>query len=177
MAPNSLALSIDACVDLEAALRRLGPSVRRVLAETAGAFLAADASPGSDWRTLSRLPDLGVLHCSQRNVGEKLEMICNLEVESSEWRRLLGEAACEDLCQDAFCEMANCICGSLLADAGFLDAFGYLVPCVPFAGPFRVAGDARTLRGAFRLGGALVHYAITVQAAAGALRRQPMLAA
>lgn len=177
MAPNPFTRTQDVHKDLEIALRRLRPTVSRVLAETAGAFLAAESVTGSDWTAMARLPDLGVLQCSQRNVGEKHEMICNLSVEKSEWRRLLGASGCEAFSQDAFCEMANCLCGSLLADAVFLDEFGYLVPCVPYAGHFRMPAETRSLRGAFRIGGVTVHYAIAVLAAAEYQPRQAILAA
>lgn len=177
MAPNPFTSSQDIHQDLETALRRLRPTIGRVLAETAGAFLASDAVPASDWTAMARLPDLGVLQCSQRNVGEKQEMICNLTVEKSEWLRLLGASGCEDYCQDAFCEMVNCLCGSLLADAVFQDEFGYLIPCVPYAGHFRVGAGTRGLRGAFRIGGVTVHYAIAILHTAVTRPRQAILAA
>jgi hypothetical protein len=156
---------------------RLETSIGRIIAETAGAFAAADVFPLPDWMAIPRLPDLGILRCSQKNIGDRHEMICNLSVGKSEWQRLIG--ACEDeaFCLDALCEMANCVCGSLLADAAFADAFGFLIPCVPCAGYCQAGADSATCRGAFRLGGAWIHYAISVQAAAGILSSEATLAA
>lgn len=173
----ALASVRDSASDLETGLSRLRPRLARVVADTAGDFLAANAVPGSPWMVPSRLPDLGLLHSSQRNLGEKLEMICNLSVEKSEWRRLVGAAGGEDISQDAFCELANCICGNLIADAAFADEFGYLLPCVPCAGRAAAAPGARAARGAFRVGGAWVHFSISVQAAAGSFSSQSILAA
>ncbi len=147
---------------LETALRRLSPSMTRAAAETAGAFFCAKTSPGATWEA-PRLNDLGSLHCSQRNIGDKFEMTCNLGVERSEWDKLFAPKESEHFKMDAFCEMANCICGALLADPGFSDEFGYLIPCVPCSGSSRSGAGSRTLRGAFRLSGVLVYFAFTVQ--------------
>lgn len=155
---------------LESALRRLSPSMTRAAAETAGAFFCAKTSPGATWEA-PRLTDLGSLHCSQKNMGEKYEMTCNLGVERSEWDKLFTSKESEQFKMDAFCEMANCICGTLLADPGFSDEFGYLIPCVPCSGPSRAPAGSRTLRGAFRLSGILVYFAFTVQEAVAAVTR------
>src|SRR5688572_20595176 len=106
MAPNNIAQH-QGKTDLETAIWRLGPSMARVATETAGAFIATEAVLGGDWTVIPRLPDLGVLRCSQKNIGEKHEMICNLSVEKAEWDRLFGTGESEDFCVDAFCEMAN----------------------------------------------------------------------
>src|SRR5687768_9256312 len=114
MAPDKITLH-HRNTDLERALRRLGPGMARVAADTAGAFISVEAVLGTDWTVIPRLPDLGILRCSQKNIGEKREMVCNLSVEKAEWDRLFG-AESDDYSVDAFCEMANCICGNLIAD-------------------------------------------------------------
>lgn len=176
MAPNNF-ISSKGKSDVHIALRRLGPSMARVAADTAGAFASAEAVPGTDWTVIPRLPDLGILRCSQKNVGEKHEMVCNLSVEKSEWDRLFGADGSEEFSVDAFCEMANCICGSLIADPAFTDEFGYLIPCVPCAGLGKTFADAGRFRCAFRLGGAWIHVSISVQAAAAVLSRDAVMVA
>lgn len=176
MAPNPIT-PLQGKPELETALRRLGPSLSRVAADTAGAFLSAEAVPATDWRVIPRLPDLGLLRCSQRNLGEKHEMVCNLSVEKSDWERLLGISADEEFCLDAFCEMANCICGSLIADPAFTDEFGHLIPCVPYAGHGKAAPLSRSHRGAFRMGGAWIHFSISVREASGVLTRDAVMVA
>lgn len=176
MAPNNIT-QLDEKVDLETAIWRIGPSMARVTAETAGAFIATEAVLGSDWTIIPRLPDLGTLRCSQKNIGEKHEMIINLSVEKSEWDRLFNTGEGEDFRLDAFCEMANCICGSLIADSAFTDEFGYLIPCVPYAGQSKSPKGGRSYRGAFRLGAAWVHFSITVHEATGILAPSAMLVA
>lgn len=176
MAPNPIT-PLAGKTELETALRRLAPSLSRVAAETAGAFISAEAVPATDLRVTPRLPDLGLLRCSQKNIGEKHEMVCNLSVEKSEWQRLFGAGANEEFCIDAFCEMANCICGSLIADPAFADEFGYLIPCVPYAGHGKALPGSRSYRGAFRLGGAWIHFSISLQEASGILTREAMLVA
>lgn len=176
MAPNSIT-TLKAKTDLEIALLRLGPSLSRTAAETAGAFITAQAVPATDGSVIPGLPDLGVLHCSQKNIGEKLELVCNLSVEKAEWERLFGVGESEEFCIDAFCEMANCICGSLIADPAFTDEFGYLIPCVPCAGPGKPHPGTRGFGGAFRLGGAWVHFSLAMQQASGILARDAMMVA
>jgi hypothetical protein len=176
MAPNHID-PLHGKPEMDAVLKRLAPSLSRLAAQTAGDFLSAEAVPASDFRVIPRLPDLGLLRCSQKNIGEKLEMVCNLSVEKSEWERLFGAGASEEFCIDAFCEMANCICGSLIADPGFTDEFGYLIPCVPYAGHGKAIPASRSYRGAFRLGGAWVHFSISLQDASALQPRDAMLVA
>lgn len=175
MAPNEFTHQEEKA-SLEAAIRRLGPSMARVASETAGAFFASNAVLGSDLSVIPRLPDLGALRCSQKNIGEKHEMICNLAVEKSEWDRLFTAGESEDFRLDAFCEMANCICGGLLAEAAFTDEFGYLIPCVPYSGHSKAPAGSRGYRSAFRMGGAWIHFSITVHAASGILAPAMMVA-
>lgn len=152
----------DRHTDLEADRRRLGSSLSRVAAATAAAFLSTEAVMASEWSVIPRLPDLGVLRCSQKNIGERHSMVCNMSVEKAEWIRLLENPVDEDFSIDAFCELANCICGGLIAEASFTDEFGFLTPCVPYAGHSRIPATARTYRGAFRLAGAWVHFSISI---------------
>jgi hypothetical protein len=180
MAPNTLTpytVAKDGKAETEAKLRRIGPSLARVAAETAGAFLNTQAFLGLAWSPIPRLPDLGVLRCSQKNIGEKIGMVCNLSVDKNEWARLLGPGAGDDFSMDAFCEMANCICGGLIADPAFTDEFGYLIPCVPYAGHIAAPASEKAYRGAFRMGSAWIHFSITVHASAAALPKSEMMAA
>lgn len=177
MAPNNITTQRDVKAGIESALWRLGPAMARVAAETAGAFISTEAVPGTDWTVVPRLPDLGQLRCSQKNIGEKHEMICNLSVEKNEWQRLFASGENEDFTTDAFCEMANCICGGLIADPSFTDEFGYLIPCVPYAGHSKVPAAARTYRGTFRLGGAWIRFSVSVCDASGILSREATLVA
>lgn len=167
----------DLRTDLDADRRRLGSSLSRVAAATAAAFLSTEAVMASDWSMVPRLPDLGVLRCSQRNVGERHEMICNMSVEKKEWNLLLGNPGDEEFSADAFCELANCICGGLTAEASITDEFGYLIPCVPYAGHSRIPDASRAYRGAFRLGGAWVHFSIAIREGVRSGNRESTLAA
>ncbi len=163
---------------IEAALRSLSSSMTRGAAETAGAFFCTQTSPGIERRKTPRLTDLGSLHCSQKNLGDKFEMTCNLAVERGEWEKMFADNESEQFKMDAFCEMANCICGTLIADPSFTDEFGYMIPCVPCSGPCRILESAPTLRGAFRLAGIRVYFAFTVQeTAAVASRAMPLTVA
>jgi hypothetical protein len=176
MSPNTFTLT-DRKTGTEATLRRIGPSMARVAAETAGAFLNTKAYLGLAWSPIPRLPDLGVLRCSQKNLGEKTGMVCNLSVDKAEWTRLLGQGAGDDFSMDAFCEMANCICGGLIADPAFTEEFGYLIPCVPYAGHSAMPSAARPYRGAFRMGSAWIHFSISVLQSAESLTASEMMAA
>jgi hypothetical protein len=149
-------------LSLEGALRHLAPSMTRLAAETAGAFFCAQPSRGSNWETPLRSEKVS-LHCSQMNMGERFEMTCNLAVEKDAWSRLFNPGETDQFQMDAFCEMANCICGSLIGDPGFLDEFGYLIPCVPWPGISLAVPGSRTLRGAFRISGILVYVSFTVR--------------
>ena len=147
--------------DLESALRRLSSSLTRSAAETANAFFSANTTPGVIWE--ARELDLESLQCSQKNIGETHEMTCDLGVKKSDWTRMFTLEETEQFKMDAFCEMANCICGAVLADPGFSDEFGYMIPCVPCSGPSLAMPGSRTLRGAFRLSGILVHFSFAVR--------------
>lgn len=175
MAPNEFTQQGETA-SLEASIRRLGPSMARVASETAGAFFASNTVLGSDLSVIPRLPDLGVLRCSQKNIGEKYEMICNLSVEKSEWDRFFTAGESDDFRLDAFCEMANCICGGLLAEAAFTDEFGFLIPCVPYTGHAKATAGSRGYRSAFRMGGAWIYFTIKVHTATGILSPSMMVA-
>lgn len=175
MAPNHIPQQ-DEKASIETAIWRMGPSMARVASETAGAFFGSEAVLGSDLSVIPRLSDLGVLRCSQKNIGEKHEMICNLAVEKSEWDRLFNSGENEEFRLDAFCEMANCICGGLIAETAFTDEFGYLIPCVPYSGHSKNPVGSRAYRSAFRLGGAWIYFSITVQVASGILTPAMMVA-
>lgn len=156
-------------VSEEFILHQLGPAMARIAAETSGAFLMSEAVPATDCTVVPRLPDLGILRCSQKNIGEKREMALSLAVDKAEWDRLFAGGEAEDFRVDAFCEMCNCACGGILADAAFTDAFGYLIPCVPHTGPAKAPLSARSYRAAFRIGGAWVHMTLSVGDASGIL--------
>lgn len=178
MTPNNITQEDeDRKADLDAAVWRLGPSMAQAAAETAAGFLGAEVSPASDWTAVPRLPDFGVLRCSQRNVGERLAMTVDLSVEKAEWRRLFTSAEDEGFREDAFREMANCICGSITSDSAFTGEFGYLLPTVPQAFPSRPPKGARSYHGAFRLGGAWILFSIAVHRTAGSLAPAAMMAA
>lgn len=159
LSPPTLPLE---AVSEESILHQLGPAMVRVIATTSGAFLMSEAAPATDWTVVPCLPDLGVLRCSQKNIGEKREMVLNLAVEKAEWDQLFSGGEAEDLRVDAFHEMCNCACGSILAEAAFTDAFGYLIPCVPSAGPAKAPLSAHSYHASFRLGCAWVHIALFV---------------
>lgn len=161
----------------ESVLQCLGPALSRVAAETSGAVLMAEALLASDWNVAPRLPDLGVLRCSQKNIGEKREMVLSLAVDKAEWDRLFASGETEEIRMDAFREMCNCACGGILADAAFTDAFGYLIPCVPSAGATRTSASACSYHAEFRLGGAWVHMTLSVDDASDTLAPSQVMVA
>jgi hypothetical protein len=149
-------------------MQRLAPALARTAAETAGAFLCAETSVPLAGTPVPRFSDFGAMRCSQKNVGDRHEMICNLAVDKDGWNRLFKGGEPEEIQRDAFCELANCICGAVLANAEFADEFGYLIPCVPCTGSALVPANASRMKGAFKMGGAWIRYSFTVMQAAGA---------
>lgn len=147
---------------LETGMRRLAPCFSRAAAETAEAFFSSHAFQGTSWEA-PRIPEDSALHCSQKNIGEKYELLLNLTTDKHEYHRLFPSEVSDPIRMDAYCELANCICGSILADAGFLGEFGDLMPCVPCSGAGRMAAGSRAIRGAFRLGGAWIHFSFAVR--------------
>src|SRR5690349_18127936 len=115
-------------------LQRLSTSRSRTSAETAGALSLADAAVAQTRAAAPRFSDLDAMRCSQKNVGDKYEMICNLTVDRAEWNGVFVNGEPDDLKRDAYSELGNCICGAVLAHAGFTEEFGYLIPCVPCSG-------------------------------------------
>lgn len=147
---------------LENTLRQLSPILSQSATETAGAFFSTLSTPSFD-TIPSNLNPKESIFCSQKNIGEKFEMICNLAVSNAEWDKLFTAMDSDRYKIDAFCEMANCICGNVIAEANFSDAFGFLIPCVPWSIPENVSTQSSSMRGAFRLQGLTVYYAFTVQ--------------
>lgn len=146
----------------DAVLWCLAPTLAQAVEETAGAFFAAQAVLGADLSAIPTLPASGILHCSQKNLGETHEMSYDLAVEKTEWDRLFTRGESDEFKVDALCELANCICGSVMADPSFTDEFGYLIPCVPRAGASLPNSDARFQNGAFRLAGVWIHYSMAI---------------
>lgn len=158
------------------ALQRMGSTLARTAAETAGAFFCAEASLPRG-HAVPRFSEFGALRCSQKNVGDRHEMICNLAVDEKEWNALFKSGETEDLKKDAFSELANCICGAVLAHPGFTDEFGYLIPCVPCSGPALIPQGSSRLKGAFKMGGAWIRYSFTVLKASAVLGGSRLTAA
>jgi hypothetical protein len=161
---------------IDAALRKLAPSLARAASETVSAFLGAPAALVPAWEA-PRIPEAGRLHCSQKNMGEKYEMICNLTFDKADLDRLFPGFPDERLRQDACCELANCICGALLADPAFADWFGYMIPCVPCSGPGCMGEEARAVKGALRLNGAWILFSFAVAESRAAAARPALTAA
>lgn len=159
-APARTASETDSRIDH--GLRRLGLSLTRTVSETAGAFFCVQASPETVWEA-PLTAEADALHCSQKNLGEKYELICGLSADRLEIAHLFPKGASEAMVVDAYCELANCICGAILADAGFADEFGYLIPCVPRPGMDRLPPGSRMLRGAFSLQGAWIRFSLAVR--------------
>lgn len=153
---------------LENTLRKLSPILSQTATDTAGAFFSTLSIPSADTFPPNFNSNESIL-CSQKNMGEKFEMICNLAVSAIEWDRLFAPGDSDRYKIDAFCEMANCICGSVIAEADFSDAFGFLIPCVPWAIPADVSTQSASMRGAFRLNGLTVYYAFTIQSSSACL--------
>ena len=154
---------------IEAAMRNLAPSVAKAASETVSAFFSAPASLASAWEA-PRIPESSRMQCSQKNVGEKYGMMCNLTADKHGWDRLFPSDADDRFKMDAFCELANCICGTLLADGAFADWFGYLIPCVPCSGPGCALAGAQSVKGALRLKGAWILFSFAVSEAPEASR-------
>lgn len=147
---------------LDAGMRRTGPALMRAAVETAGAFFAVPASQSTAWDA-PRVAVPDAMHCSQMNIGDKYRLLCNLTVDRNDWNKLFGAGVSDQIMLDAFCELANCICGTILTDTGFHDEFGYLIPCVPCNGASRPGGEARTERGSMLVGGAWIRFSFSVQ--------------
>jgi hypothetical protein len=148
-------------MELEGILRKLSSIMTQAAAGTASAFFSANTSPGPRWQ-VPPFNDLESLHCSQRNMGEKFEMTCNLAVAKTDWDRMFPAIESDRFKMDTFCELANCICGTVLAQPEFSQEFGNMIPCVPFSMAAQAVAGSKTLRGAFRLSGILVYFSFTV---------------
>jgi hypothetical protein len=155
---------------LDAAAHRLRAILGQSAAETVGAFFRSEAVPGPDWTVLPQLSDWETLRCSQKNIGDKVDMICNLSVAKADWYRLFTDGESDDVKADALCELANCVCGSVLADPEFSDEMGYLTPCVPSEGFCKAPAVSRTLRGSVLLKGAAIHFAFSILDSVSAAR-------
>ena len=173
--PDTLPLPVEG-FPVDAALRKLAANLARAASETASAFFNAPASLASTWEA-PRIPEAGRIHCSQKNIGEKYEMICNLTADQAGWDRLFPPGAEEGIKLDAYCELANCMCGALLADSGFADWFGYLIPCVPCSGPGLVEEGTHAVKGALRLNGAWILFSFAVREAEAAAPQAARLSA
>jgi hypothetical protein len=147
---------------IETGMRRLAPSLLRTVAETAEAFFAGRADLEPAWEG-NRPRDNAALNCSQMNIGANYEFLCCLTTDRGGFDRLFAPGIPEPIKMDAYCELANCICGAILADAGFADQFGYLTPCVPCSRPGRIKAGSRALRGALNLKGARIHFSLAMR--------------
>jgi hypothetical protein len=145
-----------------ATFSRLAPALLRTVAETAEAFFADQAAlePACDG---SGIRENAALNCSQMNIGQNYEFLCCLTTDKTGFDRLFAAGIPEPIKMDAYCELANCICGAILADAGFADEFGYLTPCVPCSRPGRIKAGSRALRGALRMKGARIHFSLALR--------------
>jgi hypothetical protein len=161
---------------IDTAMRKIAASLARAATETVSAFFNAQVSMVPAWEA-PRIPELGAIHCSQKNLGEKFEMICNLTADKGGWDRLFPAVADERIRLDAYCELANCICGALVADAAFSDWFGYLIPCVPCSGPGCVGEGSHAVNGALRLNGSWILFSFAVREASAAGSRAASLTA
>jgi hypothetical protein len=137
---------------IESGLRKLAPALLQRAAETAGAFFGAQARPDSTLKA-PFVQEGERLQCAQMNLGGAYALVCTLTTDRSGFGKLLPAGAPEEIRLDAYRELVNCVCGALLADEGFSDAFGYLTPCVPSLGACEASGTARTVTCAFRVGG------------------------
>jgi hypothetical protein len=161
---------------IDSAMRKLAPSLARAVSETVSAFFNAQVSLVPAWEA-PRIPALGAIHCSQKNLGERFEMICNLTADKGGWDRLFPALTDEGIRLDAYCELANCICGALVADAAFADWFGYLIPCVPCSGPGCVGDGSHSVNGALRLKGSCILFSFAVREVQAAASRTAPLSA
>jgi hypothetical protein len=161
---------------IDSALRKLAPNLARAVSETVSAFFNAQVSLVPAWEA-PRIAHPAAIHCSQKNLGEKFEMICNLTADKDGWDRLFPALSEERIRLDAYCELANCICGALVADAAFADWFGYLIPCVPCSGPGGVGEGAYAVNGALRLKGSCILFSFAVREVRAAATRAATLTA
>jgi hypothetical protein len=147
---------------VEGSFDRIAPMLMRAAAETAAAFLCVPAALGSAWEAPRfSIPD--ALHCSQMNMGDKHQFLFNLSVEKAQWDKLFAGDIPDSIKLDAYCELANCICGTILADAAFAGEFGYMIPCVPCNGVSRPAADSRIERGSMIVGGAWIRFTFALR--------------
>lgn len=150
---------------LETSLRQLGPGLGQTAAETVGAFFRCEVSAGLMEMSLPRFADREALYCTQKNLGEKFKMTCSVAVVRQEWNRLFTDGESNAIKNDALWELANCVCGSVIADTGFSDEFGYLTPCVPNGDVQRAPAlpVTTTYRCFVLIKGTAVHFAFTVE--------------
>jgi hypothetical protein len=137
---------------IESGLRKLAPTLLRTAAETAGAFFGGQARPESTMKA-PYVPDCERLQCTQTNLGGEYALVCTLTTDRSGFGKLLPAGAPETIRLDAYRELVNCICGGLLAEEGFSDAFGYLNPRLPSLGAGKASEAAKTVTCAFRVEG------------------------
>lgn len=147
---------------VDGGLDRIAPMMMRVAAETSAAFLCMPAALGSAWES-PRLSIPDAMHCSQMNMGDKHQFLFNLSVEKAQWNGLFAGALPDALKSDAYCELANCICGTILAEAGFTDEFGSMIPCVPCNGASRPAADAQVESGSMIVGGVRIRFTFAIR--------------
>ena len=147
---------------LERSLDRIAPMLMRAAAETSAAFLSVPAALSSA-REAPRFSIPDALHCSQMNMGDKHQFLFNLSVDRPQWNRLFADPMPDSMKSDAYCELANCICGAILADASFMDEFGSMIPCVPCNGASRPEADAPIRSGTMILGGALIRFTFAIR--------------
>jgi hypothetical protein len=163
--PALHALKIDAesaaGFSVDAALRKLAPNLARAASGTVSAFFSAPASLAPAWEA-PRIHERERIQCSQKNVGDKYQMVCNLTADKAGWDRLFPGGVDDPIKMDAYCELANCICGELLADPAFADWFGYLTPCVPCSGPGCLDEGTYSVNGALRLNGSWILFSFAV---------------
>jgi hypothetical protein len=147
---------------IQGSLDRIAPMLMRAAAETSAAFLCVPAALGSA-RKAPRFSIPDAMHCSQMNMGDKHQFLFNLSVEKAQWNKLFAGPIPDSIKLDAYCELANCICGTILADGEFTDEFGYMIPCVPCNGASRPAADAHIEGGTLIVGGALIHITFAIR--------------
>jgi hypothetical protein len=174
MLPQSAAEAESFPIDM--ALRKLAPSLARAASGTVSAFFNAPAALVPAWEA-PLIPEHVAIRCSQKNLGERFEMICNLTADKTGWDRLFPALTDERIRLDAYCELANCICGELVADPAFADWFGYMIPCVPCSGSGCVGEGAHAVNGALRLNGSWIHFSFAVRDTQAAASRAASLAA
>ena len=148
--------------DVDPGLGRIAPRLKRTAADTAAAFLSVPAALGSA-REAPRFSIPDALHCSQMNMGDKHQLLFNLSVEKAQWNSLFSCDMTDCIRLDAYCELANCICGAILADSEFTGEFGCMIPCVPCNGASRPAEGSRIERGSMIVGGAWIHFTLALR--------------